>query len=164
MKFLACLTFLLLINIFDSEMKVNAVRNLYFEAAEKKEAAVKLSKVLSYVNDKSAPILICYKGAAQMLEAKYINNPFNKLSRFKQGRELIENAIKKDHNNLEMRFIRFSLQTNLPSFLGYNNWIEKDKKELLMQTSKIKDIDLKQKIIKYLSKYCTKEEFKKLNS
>jgi hypothetical protein len=163
MKILACLT-LLLINIIAGEIKVNDVRKLYFEAAENKEAAAKLSKVLLYVNDSSAPILVCYKGAAQMLEARYINNPLSKLSRFRQGKRLIEHAIKKDHNNLEMRFIRFSLQTNLPTFLGYNNWMEKDKKVLLMQTSKIKDRDLKQKIIEYLTKYCTKEELEQLNS
>lgn len=164
MKILAFLNIMILLSITDANLKVNDVRKLYYEAALKEDAANKLNKMLVAVNDNSDAIFICYKGAAQMLDAKYAFNPITKLSRFKKGKILIEKAINKDPNHLEMRFIRFSIQTNLPSFLGYNNWIENDKKILLLQTAKIKDEDLKQKISSYLVKYCTKEELKKLNN
>jgi hypothetical protein len=164
MKILAFLNIIILLSVTDANLKINEVRKLYYQAAVNEDAAVRLKKMLTEVNDNSDAIFVCYKGASQMLDAKYAFNPITKLNRFKKGKTMIEKAINKDPNHLEMRFIRFSIQTNLPSFLGYNNWIESDKKLLLLQTSKTKDEDLKLKISNYLVKYCTKEELKKLNN
>jgi hypothetical protein len=164
MKILAFLNIMILLSVTDANLKINEVRKLYYQAALNEDAAVRLKKMLTEVNDNSDAIFVCYKGASQMLDAKYAFNPITKLNRFKKGKTMIEKAINKDPNHLEMRFIRFSIQTNLPSFLGYNNWIESDKKLLLLQTSKTKDEDLKLKISNYLVKYCTKEELKKLNN
>jgi hypothetical protein len=164
MKILAFLNIMILLSVTDANLKINEVRKLYYQAAVNEDAAVRLKKMLTEVNDNSDAIFVCYKGASQMLDAKYAFNPITKLNRFKKGKTMMEKAINKDPNHLEMRFIRFSIQTNLPSFLGYNNWIESDKKLLLLQTSKTKDEDLKLKISNYLVKYCTKEELKKLNN
>jgi hypothetical protein len=164
MKILAFLNIMILLSVTDANLKINEVRKLYYQAALNEDAAVRLKKMLTEVNDNSDAIFVCYKGASQMLDAKYAFNPITKLNRFKKGKTMMEKAINKDPNHLEMRFIRFSIQTNLPSFLGYNNWIESDKKLLLLQTSKTKDEDLKLKISNYLVKYCTKEELKKLNN
>jgi hypothetical protein len=140
------------------------LRALYYQAAEDKTAANKLSQLLADVNEQSAAILIGYKGASQMMEAKYAFNPITKLSRFNKGKTYIEKAIKKDPQHVELRFLRFSLQTNLPSFLGYGDSVAADKKFLLNAISTRIDAKLKQNIVNYLltSKECTKEELKKL--
>ncbi|EDM36686.1 hypothetical protein PBAL39_25500 [Pedobacter sp. BAL39] len=138
------------------------LRSLYWQAANSREAADQLMKALSAVDDQSEPLLVCYKGAAEMLQAKYVLNPFSKLSRFQKGKALIESAIKRDPEHFEMRFLRFSIQCNLPSFLGYNDWIETDKRMLIDRLGGLGDTAFKQDVIKYLSgsKYCTKEELK----
>ncbi|RZL34767.1 MAG: hypothetical protein EOO96_08695 [Pedobacter sp.] len=165
MKFLAVLVFMMVSNFFSmSDVEVSALRKLYYEAAENKTAVKKLSALLAKVNDNSDAILIGYRGATEMMEAKYAFNPVTKLSRFNKGKNYLEKAIKKEPKQVELRFIRFSIQTNLPSFLGYNDHIKIDKDALINSVVKIEDKQLKNNIIDYLiiSKHCNQEEIKKL--
>ena len=86
-----------------------------------------------------------------MIQAKYTLNPVNKLDRFNKGKELIRTAFSRDTLNLEMRFIRFSIQSNLPSFLGYRGNLDQDKRFLLNNTKTSKDTELQEMIFNYLS-------------
>lgn len=99
-----------------------------------------------------------------MMAAKYTLNPISKMNSFKKGKSLLEAAVKQDPAHLEIRFLRFSIQTNLPSFLGYDAHIQEDKRFLLKQVAATEDKDLKNKVIQYLSssKYCTEEEKKNI--
>ncbi|TDQ11595.1 hypothetical protein [Pedobacter metabolipauper] len=148
-----------------AELELSELRDLFYRSATDKDSAEQFSRLLSPVHTKSSPLLVCYKGVAEMMEAKYGYNPFSKFSRFKKGRSYIEHAIKQDPENPEMRFLRFSIQTNLPSILGYNDDIDKDKLFLLSKVNELTDVNLKQNVIGYLtgSKYCTAEELKKIN-
>ena len=149
-----------------SELKLSELRKLYYQAAESSAASATLSRTLKAVDAASEPIFLCYKGAAHMMEAEYTLNPITKLSRFNKGKTAIEQAIARDPSQLEMRFIRFSLQVNLPAFLGYKGQIEADKKKLLAGVASINDKVLKENVVNYLiaSKKCTKEEIKKLQN
>lgn len=144
--------------------ELSTLRKLYYRAAVESSASTSLSKELKSVGPDSAPILLCYKGAAFMMEAKYAFNPITKLSRFSKGKKAIEEAIAKEPSNMEMRFIRFSIQTNLPGFLGYQGHIDSDKKKLLAGVANVTDKVLRENITAYLitSKKCTSEEIKKL--
>lgn len=148
------------------DFEVAKLRKLYYQAAEDKAAVKKLSTLLSNVNDKSPAILLSYKGATEMMEAKYAINPITKLSKFNKGKQNIEKAVLIDPQQVEVRFLRFSIQTNLPSFLGYNEHIKTDKQILINSIVKIDDEQLKENVINYLliSKQCTNEEIKKLKN
>lgn len=148
------------------EIALATLRNLYYEANFNKTAVTKLHHLLGNVNENSAPILLCYKGAAQMMEAKYAFNPITKFSRFNKGKNNIERAIAKQPKQIEIRFIRFTIQTNLPPFLGYNQFIDTDKTILLNAIPNLEDNKLKENVVNYLlsSKHCTNEEIKKLRS
>jgi len=143
---------------------LNRIRDLYAQSAKLKTAADKLLKTLSEVDDSSLAVLIGYKGAAEMMQAKYGINPINKFKRFKKGRSWIEKAVAKDPGNLEVRYLRFTIQTNLPSFLFYDEHIKQDKTFLIDNLVAIKDKELKENIINYLSttKYCSEQERKGL--
>ncbi|MFA6276846.1 MAG: hypothetical protein WC622_08855 [Pedobacter sp.] len=144
--------------------ELSMLRKLYYRAVVESSASALLSKELKVVGPNSAPILVCYKGAAFMMEAKYAFNPITKLSRFSKGKTAIEQAIAREPGNMEMRFIRFSIQTNLPGFLGYHGNIASDKQKLLAGVGSLTDKVLKDNITAYLiaSKKCTSEEIKKL--
>jgi hypothetical protein len=66
--------------------------------------------------------------------------------------------------NMELRFLRFSIQTKAPSFLGYNNSIKADKIFLLYSISKINELHLKEMVVTFLksSKYLTPAEKQKI--
>lgn len=166
MKMLVIWICLATMKLAANEVPLATLRQLYYQAAAQKTASASLSNLLKEVNERSAPILYCYKGAAYMMQAKYAFNPITKLSRFNKGKTAIESAIKRDPEQLEMRFIRFSIQNNLPSFLGYDDNIESDKQKMLNGVRMLKDLELKKNITEYLiaSKKCTKEELNRLKN
>lgn len=149
---------------FSTEPEIGKVKSLFQATANSKPAADQLLKLLSNINLSSTPLLISYKGAAEMMQAKHAINPISKLKRFNNGKRLIEEAVKKDPEHIEIRFLRFAIQTNLPAFLNYNDDIQQDKKYLLSNLKTIKEKTLKENIVKYLSgsKYCSAEEKKGL--
>lgn len=139
------------------------IRNLYEQAAQNKTANQKLSAMLTNIAPNDV-LLMGYKGASIMMEAKHVVNPFTKMSKFKKGKNLIEDAIKNDANNTELRYVRLTIQTNLPAFLGYDEAIKNDKTFLIEHLPSLKDTDLKNRIVKYLSnkKICNEDELTRI--
>lgn len=163
----ATIVFLLVLfatRAYSTEPEILEIRNLFEASANNKASADQLLKLLSGTTQSASPLLICYQGATEMMLAKYAFNPINKLKKFTKGKSLIEEAVKKEPQHLEIRFLRFAIQTNLPAFLNYNDDIQMDKKYLLDNLKTTKDNILKQNIMKYLStsKYCSAEEKKGL--
>lgn len=136
------------------------VRNLYYKASADKDDAEIFYDYLLSKPEITGPILSGYKGMSYMIKANFSWNPFNKLSFFNTGKDLLDNAIEKDQSNIELRFLRYCVQTNAPGFLGYSGKIKEDKVLILYGYYLIKDTDLKDRIKNYInsSKYCTDEE------
>jgi len=152
MKFLWCLFLLPFGPSAAQNFDLHQIRKLYHGAAEIKQDAMQLNQLMLRVDSGTgAPVMICYKGANEMIQAKYLLNPFSKFEKFLKGKQLIEKAISRDTLNLEMRFIRYSIQTNLPAFLAYHDNLGADKQFLLVNTWVNKDAELKGIIINYLS-------------
>lgn len=147
-----------------TEPDIVTLRTLFYAAESSKNAWVKMTEVLEPLDHTAKPIYLCYIGVSEMMGAKYVVSPIAKLNRFKKGKMMIEKAVEKAPEDLEIRFLRFSVQTNLPSFLGYDSDIHTDKKVLLEKLDEVTDKGLKNNIFKYLSssKYCTAEEKKML--
>ncbi len=139
---------------------VSELRELYYKAPLSCESAKKFLATMETINTKADPILICYQGAAQVIQAKYVLNPYSKYSYFRKGRQLIEYAVRECPTNIEIRFIRFCVQTNAPFFLGYNKNIDEDKIQILRAWGVISDFDLKTRIRNYMiyCSNCTKNE------
>jgi len=142
------------------------IRILYQQATTKEEACQKLISILQSYSESSNPLLAGYKASATMMMANYVFNPFRKMSYFSKGKNLLEKSIKKQKDNIELRFLRFAVQTSIPSFLGYGSSIEQDKLVLINAVSKLKDLQLKQLIISFLqqSKYLNAIEKQNLGS
>ncbi|MGN6195634.1 MAG: hypothetical protein ACTHOB_11905 [Ginsengibacter sp.] len=134
---------------FATVPSLKTVRMLYHKAATEEKSCNMLLQLLSAGNVNGNPLLIGYKGSATMLMAKYTINPISKYSYFKKGKRMIENAIDSDATNVELRFLRFAVQTQIPSFLGYYRSVDSDKKFLLESFPLLKDDDLKNMIRSY---------------
>jgi len=67
-----------------------------------------------------------YLGAALILKAKHVNSPISKLSFFRKGRKKLDDVIDKNPNFVEYRWLRYSLQKNVPGFLNYNKNLNMD--------------------------------------
>lgn len=104
---------------------LKTVRALYFEFDSRKNAASELYDQLSKITNQQA-IFKAYQGVALAATASNSMNPMSKWNRFSEGKKLIEQAIKQEPNNAEIRFLRLGVQTAAPSFLGYFGDIDQD--------------------------------------
>ena len=94
--------------------------------------------------------ILGYIGMSFMLKAKYAWLPNDKWEYFNKGKKFLESAISKDPNNIELKFMRFCIQNNTPSFLRYNKNLETDKWHIFKSFSGILDDDLKFRISNYM--------------
>lgn len=104
---------------------LEVVRAHYSKVVSDKELCEKMIAELSKTKSNSATHL-AYLGGMQTIWANHVFSPIRKLNTFKEGKENIEQAIRKEPDNGELRFIRLSVQKNAPSFLGYKSNIEED--------------------------------------
>lgn len=106
--------------VFDLEY----VRSNYQNAVTDEKLCKNLIEALSEKADN--PIYLGYLGAFQAIWANHTMNPMAKMETFRKGKKNIEKAIAAEPNNVELRFIRLSLQKNCPEFLGYSSQIPED--------------------------------------
>lgn len=145
--------------IFKGSADLQAVRQLYQNAEHNEKNCKQLLSLLSKSQNRD-PVFEGYEACATMMMANHVFNPIAKLKYFKRGKEMLEKAINRDPENCELRFLRFGVQTNIPSFLGYKSEIEKDKKFLIKHTFYLEDQYLKKWITSFLldSSYVKSEE------
>lgn len=126
------------------------IRSLYKKAATDEGACKEIITTLESYNENNNVLWAGYKAYATIMLANHVFNPYSKLSNFNAGKKLLENCINADKGNVELRLLRFAIQTNAPSFLGYSNSINEDKLILINILGYIKENELKQQIISFL--------------
>lgn len=164
MKYLVIILMFFKANLFASGIQLNEIRLQLQQSVSDENSCKKLISELNIYNEFNNTTFATYKACATMIMAIYTINPFNKLLYFKEGKTLLEKCIAKQSFNIEIRYLRFTVQTSAPSFLGYNKSINEDKDFLLRNINALNDLQLKQMIVSFLntSKYVTAIEKQKL--
>ncbi len=146
------------------------LRQRFYAAADDQEAAQAFFDELELVDEPISPLTLGYKGMASLLRARDSLWPHLKFHHFVRGRELLERAIARAPENVELRFLRYTVQLNAPVFLNYRMNLEQDKAQLLTavvqnDASNI-DADLRDRILEFmlLSEDCTSDERAQLKS
>lgn len=136
--FLYSICLLFFINSFALDLEY--IRNNYGQAVSDKKLCEKMIAAL----EETAPttVHLAYLGGLQTIWANHVSNPFSKLSTFKKGKTTIEQAVKKDNTNAEIRLIRLSVQKNCPAFLGYNRNINEDQQFITKHKDEINSLPL----------------------
>ncbi len=154
MKFNLCFLFIFYSSLaFTNVPVIKDVRIMLHNATSNEQACTKMISLLSPFNEINNPLFLGYRGGATMLMAKHVINPFSKLSYFKKGKLMLENAIKADYTNVELRFLRYTIQTNVPGFLNYTSEKNLDRTFIAQSLPKLKDQDLKKIISEFLLKH-----------
>jgi hypothetical protein len=129
------------------------LREKFHQASGSKASAEVFLHAVENLHVSDNHLWMGYRGMAYMLWAKHEPNPLNKLACFNKGKALLDKAIQADSRNIELRYLRFCVQTNVPSFLLYSDKIGEDKSILLNGVGNLKDKDLKQRISTYINHY-----------
>jgi len=132
--------------IFDLEK----VRQDYVASSKDATQAEDFVNSLSTVGMKDKVELIGYKGASLALKARYSQVKDEKKKCFQEGAKLIEQAVLNSPKNIELRFIRMSIQENTPKILGYRSDIPADKALILAHFKEVKDISLKRTLTGFI--------------
>lgn len=101
--------------------------SLYLEKANEDAANCKEFLEVMTENKNESSTAMGYYALATMLQAKLYGNPFTKLSYFNKGKKILEASIQDHSENVELRFLRFAVQTEVPGILLYFDKIDEDK-------------------------------------
>ena len=157
------IVFITLFLLTSSELKsqsldLNAVRSDFNKGVKDEILCEKYLKILEEQADD--PTERGYAAAFHMFMAKHTSNPFKKMNFFKLGKNKLEQELASDPNNVELRFIRLSIQYHIPKYLGYHDDINDDKDFIVNNLYKLSDEFVKEQIYKYLkgaNMYTTQE-------
>ena len=144
--FLLCISFLT-----PKPNMQDQVRVLFEQALEQETACKKLIAITKNYTTASNPVIAGYHASATIMMAKYVYNPYQKYTYFKEGKTLLEQAITAAPNAFDLRFLRFALQNNLPSILGYSSNIAQDKQFVFDNIHLVKENSLKQLLVSYFA-------------
>ncbi|MBX7242804.1 MAG: hypothetical protein K1X92_13760 [Bacteroidia bacterium] len=118
---------------------VSEIRKLYGQSAknEKKLQEIEALMVNFERENPSTPVIKAYRASVVMIKARFLILPHKKYACFLEGKKQLEEVLESHPDEIEIRFIRLSVQRNLPPFLGYNHlsqdkaWLEANKDRIL---------------------------------
>ncbi|MDX2190487.1 MAG: hypothetical protein SFY32_11545 [Bacteroidota bacterium] len=157
------------INLYASDIEARDLRLKFYQSVDNEKIAKSYLKELSSKSNSGNPLVKGYKAAVCMLMAKHVFNPYSKIKYFIDGKNELEQSISLSPDNVELILIRFAIQTNAPTFLGYYSNINSDKQFLIAklkdQANANVDTDLRKIMIQYLkqSGKCSNDEIKFLH-
>ncbi len=118
---------------FSQNIELKDLRASFIEADQSEEKCYDLINKSNKIME-GDDVAKAYYAAAIMISAQFKANPFDKWNKFLTGKDILENLIESNYNNLEIRFLRYCMQKKTPRLLGYNDKIEEDKKLLATLT------------------------------
>ena len=155
MKIFFFLSFILSFSFAANSQSLILIREQLYRAQISGESADSFYAKMQSVTASASALMIGYKGMAAFMLCNYSYNPYNKLKYFNEGKNLLDKAIAINPANSELRFLRYTIQLNAPSFLGYNSNLNDDKKILQSTTAsddlKKTDKDLFNRISNFLN-------------
>lgn len=127
--FVAIFTFLFVLS-----PNLDLIRKNYVQASKSKQHAETFYNLVN--KERETSVIKAYKGAAIALKAKFTSDKKQRKNWFVKGVTKLENAIKEDANNTEIRLIRLSIQENTPKILKYKSNITEDKSFIISNFDK----------------------------
>jgi hypothetical protein len=153
----------------DEPLELKPIRQKMLLAMKSAKVTDSLYNSLNKLSNKP-PVITAYLGTLDALKAKHTWNPYNKIKDLNLSRDVLQKAVTAEPHNMEIRFLRFSIQHNVPSFLGYGKNLNEDRAEIMTQLALKKDFsqdkELTRTIVLFLqnSKRCTAAEVEKLHN
>jgi hypothetical protein len=147
-------------------LDIDVLRREYLQAVENEKKTDELLATLTKENSQE-PLFIGYKAALEALKAKHAFNPYNKMTYLKKAQKTFEQAIGMSPEDVEVRFLRFSVQHYLPGFLGASKNLEEDKQVIVQHINQPGlDKDVRTTVARFLieSKRCDAAEAQRLQA
>ena len=139
-----------ILNIFVYSTNIEKIRELYTKAYLS-ELNCKLFGENLTKETKSCSLIDAYTGCYFLMKCKFSKNPLQRINYFVVGKTNIEQAIKMNPKSVELRFLRYSVQRQLPRFLFYFSDINNDLEFIRENVNKIQNHQTKKFIIQSMA-------------
>jgi len=155
-------------NAFSNEPDAVTIRKHLIIALKSSKTTDSLYNSLEAVKSKTG-LITGYIATLQALKAVHAWNPYLKIKYLNKADKTYKEAVTADPTNIEIRFMRFSVEHHVPGFLGYNKNLTADRKQIISQLKKknyaATDHEFINMVIQFLldSKRCTPAENEYLN-
>lgn len=170
MKLKILILFLLIITVNSamaqlSNKEIAILKTNLVKAVESSALTDSVYQKLIKLPNKTA-LLTAYIGTLEALKAKHSWNPYNKIKYVKVSLKTMQKAINMDKEDMEIRFMRFSIEHYTPAFLGFSKDLAIDRKEIVKHYQSnnfgLADEALIKNVAKFMidSGRCTNEEIK----
>lgn len=146
---ITCVVFILGTSFTTSKLSMDDIRRNYQLAVDDKSVCRNMINALE--NNTQDNVQLAYRGAFQTIWAHHTYNPVSKFNTFNAGKDNIEKAVTLSPNNVEIIFIRYSIQKNIPSFLGYKSNMQSDRIFLQNNLNNITSAELKKMVVAVLT-------------
>ncbi|MEM9981747.1 MAG: hypothetical protein AAF734_04565 [Bacteroidota bacterium] len=143
------------------------IRKAYSRASDSAAATQQLEQLIKQQSQQHHPVILAYKAVVEALKAKFVWLPFQKMSHLNTMRNLFYKAVEGEENNIEIRFLRFSIQANLPAILMQSPNLKEDKSVIIENIdSSTLSIPFKEAVVDFLvnSGECTEKEIEILRN
>ena len=138
----------LLLPVFAEAQNLEDLRKEYARVPDDSAVCAKLYKMVSVPSNDN--IIKGYKGAITTAMAGHVTNKMEKLRFFKSGKNELEQSLAADNSNVELRYLRYTVQMHAPGALGYNKELDSDRKYIIDNLGAVKNQTAKAEIKKYL--------------
>lgn len=136
------LALLILVSFVSHSQDLETIRSKYPKAKDSSEITDQMYEELSGVSGENH-VLSAYKGAISALKADFAKGIRNKTDFFKEGSELLDQAVAAEPQNVEIRYLRLTVQENAPRIVGYHGNIDEDKEVIKSNFHSLKSDSLK---------------------
>ncbi|MEQ8908429.1 MAG: hypothetical protein RIC95_04500 [Vicingaceae bacterium] len=120
------LTICLSLSIVSFSNPIEELRQEYMKALHDCDEAPEVYAKFLEVENPSAKIL-AYRGALEAIMTRTTWNLFKKMSYLRKSEKSFEEAVRKDPNSVEIRFMRMAVQYEIPAYLGFSDDLDSDK-------------------------------------
>lgn len=132
-----CLFYTLVVH---ANVNIELARKEFKKAAFNDKVTNEVYQVL--VSSKTQdPLTQAYVAYFTALKARHVTSPYEKITYVRSFDQAIKKAVALAPDNFEIRFLRFSVQDKLPSYLGYSKELAVDKK-IIMQKIQSNRLDV----------------------
>ena len=132
-----CLFYTLVVH---ANVNIELARKEFKKAAFNDKVTNEVYQVL--VSSKTQdPLTQAYVAYFTALKARHVTSPYEKITYVRSFDNAIKKAVALAPDNFEIRFLRFSIQDKLPTYLGYSKELAVDKK-IIMQKIQSNSVDV----------------------
>lgn len=111
-------------------ISIEQVRDKHKLAIQDKATALELIELLE--NDKNkTPLKKAYMGSVYAILCKHLSNPVKRLQLAKKAAFNLNEAVSMSPKDIEVRFIRFAFESQVPKVLGHSKHLQEDKQFLI---------------------------------